>query len=82
VLRAGLRMRGTNPFENVHGAAYRGTYDLADLDASRFLLAPGQSGHPLSAHYRDLVPAWLGGGHLALPPRPPAVTGRIQLRPR
>ncbi|MBV8576791.1 MAG: penicillin acylase family protein, partial [Acetobacteraceae bacterium] len=34
-------------FESVHGPAYRGVYDLADLDQSRFMTVPGQSGNPL-----------------------------------
>jgi penicillin amidase len=81
VLRAGLRQSGPRPYENVHGPSFRGIYDLADLDASRFIIAPGQSGHPLSAHYRDLAPLWLVGGHVTLPAEPAAVRGRITLRP-
>jgi len=81
VLRAGVRMGGPRPFENVHGASFRGVYDLADLNASRFVIAPGQSGHPLSAHYRDFAPLWLAGGHVTLPARPETVGGRITLRP-
>lgn len=81
VLRAGLRMSGSRPFENIHGASFRGVYDLADLDASRFVVAPGQSGHPLSPHYRDLAPLWLAGGHVTLPRAPATVSGGIMLRP-
>lgn len=81
VLRAGVRMNGSRPFENVHGASFRGVYDLADLDASRFVIAPGQSGHPLSPHYRDFAPLWLAGGHVTLPVRPDRVSGTITLRP-
>ena len=36
------------PFAAVHGAGFRGVYDLADLARSRFIIAPGQSGNPLS----------------------------------
>jgi penicillin G amidase len=35
--------------------------DLGDPSASRFSLAGGQSGNPLSPHYRDLFELWLGG---------------------
>ncbi len=81
VLRAGVRMSGPRPFENVHGASFRGVYDLAELDASRFVIAPGQSGHPLSRHYRDFAPLWLAGGHVTLPARPETVGDTITLRP-
>jgi penicillin amidase len=49
------------PFANTHAASYRGLYDLADLDRSRFVAATGQSGNPLSPHYRDLTAAWAAG---------------------
>ena len=34
--------------QSVQGAAYRGVYDLADLDRSLFMITPGQSGNPFS----------------------------------
>ena len=46
------------PFVNIHAPSYRALYDLADLDGSRFVAATGQSGHPLSPHYRDLARIW------------------------
>ncbi len=51
----------------VHGPSYRGVYDLADLDRSRFVAAPGQSGNPLSAHFRDMLQRWRDGGSVTLP---------------
>jgi penicillin amidase len=54
------------PFAAVHGAGFRGVYDLADLARSRFVLAAGQSGHPLSPHYRDFTDLWRSGGGIAL----------------
>ena len=47
-----------NPYADVHGAAYRAIYDLSDLDHSRFMVAPGQSGNPLSRHWGDMTEAW------------------------
>ena len=44
----GVPARGS--FRSVHGAAFRAVYDLADLDRSLFVVAPGQSGNPLSSH--------------------------------
>jgi penicillin amidase len=46
------------PFASTHAATYRAIYDLAHLDASRFVSATGQSGNPLSPHYRDLTRLW------------------------
>jgi len=54
------------PFAAIHGAGFRGIYDLADLARSRFVIAPGQSGNPLSIHYRDLVGLWRDGGSVTL----------------
>ncbi|MEM6386284.1 MAG: penicillin acylase family protein [Pseudomonadota bacterium] len=50
-----------SPFQNVHGAGYRGVYDFADPDSSVFVIATGQSGHPLSRHYDDLGELWRRG---------------------
>jgi penicillin amidase len=49
------------PFASTHAPTYRAIYDLADLDASRFVSATGQSGNPLSRHYRDLTRLWAAG---------------------
>ena len=49
------------PFASTHAATYRAIYDLAQLEASRFVTATGQSGNPLSRHYRDLTRLWATG---------------------
>lgn len=54
------------PFADVHGPGLRAVYDLADLDQSLFMIATGQSGNPLSPHYRDLVKPWREGSMIAL----------------
>lgn len=54
------------PFAHVHGAGFRAVYDLADLGNSRFVIATGQSGNPLSRHWGDLVRLWRDGGGLRL----------------
>ncbi len=77
VFRGGMN----EAFEAVHGAGYRGVYDLADLDQSRFIVAPGQSGHPLSRHAGDLMDAWRDGRGIALGQREPDVPVAIILRP-
>jgi penicillin amidase len=55
-----------HPFASVHAAGYRGLYDLADLARSRWIAATGQSGNPLSSHYRDLTPLWAAGEYVPM----------------
>jgi penicillin amidase len=43
-------------------------YDLADLDRSLFMVAPGQSGNLLSRHARDFLTRWRDGGSTATSP--------------
>lgn len=57
---------GPNPYLNVHAAAYRGVYDFADPDSSVFIIATGQSGHPLSPHYDDLGELWRRGEYIPM----------------
>ncbi len=54
------------PFACIQAATYRGLYDLADLERSRFITATGQSGNPLSPHYRDLSRLWAAGETLPM----------------
>jgi penicillin amidase len=53
-------------FQSVHGPEYRGVYDLADLDRSLFVVAPGQSGNLLSRHARDFLARWRNGDTITL----------------
>ena len=55
----GFEVPADLPFARTHGAGFRGLYDLADPDKSRFMITTGQSGHILSPHYRDLAPLWI-----------------------
>jgi penicillin amidase len=55
-----------HPFAAVHGASFRGVYDLSDLGNSRLVLSTGQSGNPLSRHYRDMTPLWRTGAGIRL----------------
>ncbi|WP_163850241.1 penicillin acylase family protein [Pseudooceanicola aestuarii] len=64
--RGVTRGAGANPFENVHGAGYRGVYDFADPDSSVFVTSTGQSGHPLSRHYDDLGELWRRGEYIPM----------------
>ncbi|MEL7459532.1 MAG: penicillin acylase family protein [Pseudomonadota bacterium] len=57
---------GENPFLNTHGGGYRGVYDFADPESSVFIIATGQSGHPLSRHYDDLGERWRRGEYVPM----------------
>ncbi|NDW43435.1 penicillin acylase family protein [Ruegeria sp. PrR005] len=55
-----------DPFQNVHGAAYRGVYDFADPDSSVFVISTGQSGHFLSRYYDDQAQLWRRGEYIPM----------------
>jgi penicillin amidase len=61
IQRGRTKGTGANPFLNIHAAGYRGVYDFSDPDSSIFVIATGQSGHPLSRHYDDLGQLWRRG---------------------
>jgi penicillin amidase len=46
------------PYASRHAGSYRAIYDLADPQGSLFMQSGGQSGNPLSAHYRSFAEAW------------------------
>ena len=54
----GSEVSSDMPFARTHGGGFRGLYDLADPDKSRFMIATGESGHIFSRHYGDLTPLW------------------------
>lgn len=78
--------RDPDPFLSTHGAGYRGVYDFADPDSSVFIIATGQSGHPLSRHYDDLGELWRRGEYIPMSLDPElaraASVGITTLRPR
>jgi len=66
VSQAGVRP--LDPFGNPGAIANcRAVMDVADPDASRFVLAGGQSGNPLSPHYADLFSLWRRGEAVPIP---------------
>ena len=73
-------MRG-DAWASVHGAGYRGVYDLDDLDRSLFALTPGQSGNPFRRTASSLMTRWRDGTSVAIGPQPAAVADRIGLVP-
>ncbi|PWS36379.1 penicillin acylase family protein [Falsiroseomonas bella] len=81
VSRGGFRGTGDNPFQHVHGAGLRAVFDLADPDGVLVMIATGQSGHPLSDHWGDLLQRWGEGDVLRLGRSPQREAGRIRLTP-
>jgi penicillin G amidase len=61
------------PFASRHAASLRALYDLADPQASLFIHSGGQSGNPLSAHYKAFSHAWARGEYV------PMLTDRARL---
>ncbi len=55
--------RGASPYnapEDVQSvSSYRLIVDLSNLENSRAIHIPGQSGHPASKHFDDFIPLWL-----------------------
>ena len=58
------------PFAQIHGPGLRAIYDLGNLDNSLFIQATGQSGNPLSRHYRDLIGRWRDVEYVRMPRLP------------
>jgi penicillin amidase len=63
----------SEPFASRHAASLRAIYDLADPQASLFIHSGGQSGNPLSPHYRSFTAAWARGEYI------PMITERQRL---
>ena len=62
------RMAGwrTGDFQQSVGATVRVVMDVGGWDNSVFMNSPGQSGDPMSPHYRDLFPLWAAGSYVPL----------------
>ena len=61
------------PYANRHASSLRAIYDLADPQASVFIHPGGQSGNPLSPHYRSFAALWARGEYV------PMITDRAKL---
>lgn len=81
ISRGGFRGVGPMPFAHVHGAGFRGVFDLADPDGALVMIATGQSGHPLSDHWDSLLQRWRDGDVVRLGRQPDREAGRIRLTP-
>lgn len=68
-------------FQHRHGAGLRIVFDLADFDATRMVIATGQSGNLLSPHYGDFAERWRDGAAVFLVGGGQAGTETLVLNP-
>lgn len=68
------------PFADRHGPTLRMIVDLVDPAAARFMITPGESGNPLSPHWRDLMLAWRNAATFAF--SQDRTGGVLELMPR
>jgi penicillin amidase len=50
-----------NPYLDIVGPSTRQIFDLADINNTRSITPPGQSGQVFQRHYDDQVHMWLNG---------------------
>lgn len=81
VQRQGLRGGGADPYQSLHGAGLRFVADLGATETSFAIIGTGQSGHPMSRHWGDLLEAWRIGGMRRLGREPEQITATIRLSP-
>lgn len=55
-----------HPFIMDSGGVIRMVVDFSDLEKSTIISPPGQSGHYMSPHYKDLARMWADGGQIPL----------------
>ena len=55
-----------HPLAKTHGTGFRGIYDLSNPNRSQFMIATGQSAHPLSPFYDNLLPLWKSGQNIEI----------------
>jgi penicillin amidase len=65
-----IAQSGVDPWWPYSAATYTVSYrqllDVGDWDQGRFILPTGQSGHPGSPHYDDMLESWRRGEYLPL----------------
>jgi penicillin amidase len=65
-----IAQAGVDPWHPYNAAtftvSYRQLLDVGAWDQGRFILPSGQSGHPGSEHYDDLMHAWLHGEYVPM----------------
>lgn len=76
---ASPRASGANSlFPHVHGAGFRAVHELSERP-SRYMIAVGQSGNPLSDNYDDLLENWRDGRYIGFDA---PIVARLSLTPQ
>jgi penicillin G amidase len=65
-VKSASSFQGWEAYDQRHGAQYRQVVSLGNLEESRWIVGPGQSGLPASPHYDDLLARWQSGGYLPM----------------
>lgn len=86
-VNVGREFFASGSFHTTHAAGLRMVANLADLNTTRFQVAPGESGHPASPHYGDLAPLWARNEGIEIrtdwaPDKPPPGARVLTLRTR
>jgi penicillin amidase len=72
-------------FESAVGPSMRQVFNLADINDTRSVLPPGQSGQVFSGHYKDQAALWLQGAYKMRPMQQSIIESRcgevLTLRP-
>lgn len=63
----GIEIDLADDYDVVRAPALRFVVDLGDLDASRWVVLGGTSGHAFAGHYRDQTERWRSGGSYLWP---------------
>ena len=66
LMRGQTPASGPEPYRNTHAAGFRAVYDFSDPDSSVFIIATGQSGHPMSRYYDDQSVLWRRGEYIPM----------------
>jgi penicillin amidase len=82
VNRGSVPWIGPDPFQHRHGPSMRVVFDLVNLDNSRFQIATGQSGNPLSQTYGSFAKRWRDGVFVKLVGDATEDEQRLTLNPR
>jgi penicillin G amidase len=56
-----------HPYECTVGPSMRQIFNLSDINDTRTVLPPGQSGQVFTQHYKDQITLWLNGGYKRRP---------------
>ncbi|MCB1427608.1 MAG: penicillin acylase family protein [Nitratireductor sp.] len=57
----------SHPYATVHASAFRGIYDLSNMEDSLYIISTGQSGNVMSPYYDSMVADWAAVKYVKIP---------------